>query len=67
MRDTNGHTLYDSIYIKMSRLGKSTVEHHWWWTETKRAEESRELRTVSAGSLWGWGTTPMKESNMCTL
>lgn len=23
-----GHTLYDSIYIKMSRLGKSTVEHH---------------------------------------
>ena len=37
MRDTKGHTLYDSIYIKMSRLGKSTGEHHYWRTGTKRA------------------------------
>ena len=37
MRDTKGHTLYDSIYIKMSRLGKSIGEHHYWRTGTKRA------------------------------
>lgn len=33
--DTKGHIVYGSIYMKLSRIGKSTEKADWWlpWIE----------------------------------